>query len=157
VKLRKASGKPQIEGTLDKVAFDRISAEGNCRVSGKGAVLVWIEPEREPTKHFLNDLPLLKDEFDKWGGCFIFLSTAPGTDNVLFNPHGYKGLPSKSYSRSDIDPGILKNSGLGDLTLLMNYPLIILTDKDGNIVYSSSGYRIGIAQQILKNIRLLNN
>ncbi|MDP4221682.1 MAG: transglutaminase domain-containing protein [Bacteroidota bacterium] len=157
VKLRKASGKPLIEGTLDKNALDRITEEGNCRNSGKGAVLAWIEPEREPTKHFLNDLPLLKDEFDKWGGCFIFLSTASGTDSVLFNPRKSNGLPSNSYSRSDIDPGILESSGLKDLAPTISYPLIILVDNDGNIVYSSSGYKIGIAQQILKNIRLLTN
>ncbi len=152
VKIRQSAGKPEIEGTLDKALFERISG-----ATGKGAVLAWIEPEREPSKHFLNDLPLLKDEFDEWGGCFIFLSTASGTNSNFFNPAGFKGLPSNSSSRTDIDPGILKKSGIRNLAEPVSYPVIILTDKNGNIVYSSSGYRIGIAQQILKNIRLLSN
>ncbi len=41
-------------------------------LSSKGLVLVPIEPGKEPTRHLLNDLPALKEEFDRWGGCFVF-------------------------------------------------------------------------------------
>jgi hypothetical protein len=32
-------------------------------------------------------------------------------------------------------------------------PYVVMADKYGNILYSSSGYRIGVGEQILRNSR----
>ena len=60
----------------------------------KELVIIWIEPDKEPTKHIFNDLPLLKTELDAWGGYFLFLSDSDQNVNS-FNPRRLKGLACK--------------------------------------------------------------
>jgi hypothetical protein len=38
------------------------------------------------------------NEFEKWSGCFVFLSTTPGKDDNSFNPGEIKDLPSNTCS-----------------------------------------------------------
>ena len=38
----------------------------------KGLVIIWIDPEKEPTRHIFNDLPFLK------------ANLIPGEENFLF-------------------------------------------------------------------------
>ncbi len=70
--------------------------------------MAWIDSEREPTKHVLNDLPLLKTELDTWGGGFIFL-VDPASSASAINSHDLKGLPANSVSVFDKHLGILKS------------------------------------------------
>lgn len=59
-----------------------------------GLVICFIDPDKEPTKHLMNEFPALKGEFDKWRGRFLFV--VPGSKNSSsFNPEKYKGLPGK--------------------------------------------------------------
>ena len=120
-------------------------------VATKGFVISWIEPDKEPTKHILNDLPLLKTEMDAWGGCFIFLTAQSENDN--FNFKVLNGLPQKSLfgtdDKSEIFSSIAGNTSFSDAHL----PYIILADKNGNIIFRSEGYRIGIGEQILRKVR----
>jgi len=160
IKPRKETQRPEISGSLDMPLIDHINLGPASRKSfktEKGMVLAWIEPEKEPTKHLLNDLPLLKTELDSWGGCFLFLLTGSGKDEAVFNLPDYKGLPACSVSGFDTNMEILKGTGLTESGTGISYPFVILIDKKGNILYKSSGYRIGIGQEILKNIRFLQN
>jgi transglutaminase-like putative cysteine protease len=155
VKIKKDISPREVLGRLDlktkfflsdnrPVAIDTLMA--------KGIVMLWIEPDKEPTKHIFNDLPLLKTELDNWGGYFIFLTDQNGNDNIL-NFKALKGLPEKSLSGTDkgsvILRGLSENTPVTDLRL----PYIILADKAGNIIFRSEGYRIGIGEQILKKVR----
>jgi hypothetical protein len=45
----------------------------------------------------------------------------------------------------------LKNSL--NLQTELNLPVVMVLDKDGNVFFISTGYRIGIGEQILKYIR----
>ena len=71
---RKVSGQIDIEKFSDLTGIPTLSQ--SCR-KDNGLVIIWIEPEKEPTKHIFNDLPLLKPELDAWGGKFLFLSDTP--------------------------------------------------------------------------------
>jgi len=152
VNLRKDNMPPEISGRLDlKKVLDLIPVRESLadKILDKGVVMAWLEPEKEPTKHVLNDLPLLKKELDSWGGGFIFLVDQPVSGSE-FKPENYKGLPESSEAGNDNNLEILKtisNDGSG-----ISFPYIILVDKNGNIIFRSSGYRIGIGEQILKNI-----
>ena len=121
------------------------------KILDKGVVMAWLEPEKEPTKHVLNDLPLLKKELDSWGGGFIFLVDQPVSGSE-FKPENYKGLPESSEAGYDKNLEILKTISNDGSGAGISFPYIILVDKNGNIIYRSSGYRIGIGEQILKNI-----
>jgi chaperonin GroEL (HSP60 family) len=99
----------------------------------------------------LNDLPLLKTEFDSCGISFIFFSA-----DSLFKPlpvNNNKRLPSRYISCYDKDLQILNSLLDNNSVSSGSLPLIILADSRGNILYRSTGYRIGIGEQILKRIR----
>ena len=35
----------------------------------------------------------------------------------------------------------------------VEYPLVVLVDRDGQILYHSTGYKIGVVEQVLKAVR----
>lgn len=120
-------------------------------IAEKGLVMIWMEPGREPTRHILNDLPGLKDEFDKWGGWFVFL-TDPARNPEGFNPGSVAGIPENTLFASD-DGLELMTSMLGSGSSSRPLPVVLCCNSKGEILFSSEGYRIGTGQQILKKIR----
>ena len=154
IKLRKDVSPAEILGTIDlniKISLPDKSGITLKSIADKGIVFAWIDPDKEPTKHIFNDLPLLKSELDSWGGYFIFLSNQSEASNN-FKLESLKGLPANSLYSVDIDSKILKEITKCDSLSDIHFPYLVLTDKNGNIILKSEGYRIGIGEQILKKI-----
>jgi hypothetical protein len=154
IKLRKDVSPAEILGTIDlniKISLPDKSGITLKSIADKGIVLAWIDPDKEPTKHIFNDLPLLKSELDSWGGYFIFLSNESEASNN-FKLESIKGLPANSLYSVDIDSKILKEITKSVSLSDIHFPFLVLTDKNGNIILKSEGYRIGIGEQILKKI-----
>ncbi|HUV01030.1 MAG TPA: transglutaminase domain-containing protein [Bacteroidales bacterium] len=152
IKLRKDVSPAEILGTIDlniKISLPDKSGIILKSIADKGIVLAWIDPDKEPTKHIFSDLPLLKAELDSWGGYFIFLSNQSEASNN-FKLESIKGLPANSLYSVDIDSKILKEITKSVSLSDIHYPFLVLTDKNGNIILKSEGYRIGIGEQILK-------
>lgn len=120
-------------------------------VAEKGVVFMWIEPGREPTRHLLNDLPRLTGEYDAWGGSFVFL-TDPARTPGEFNPEAVKGSPANSVFVKDAGLEFMK-AALGEGASERPLPVVLFCNRDGEILFSSEGYRIGTGEQILKKIR----
>ncbi len=120
-------------------------------LSGKGVVLIWIEPGKEPTRHILNDLLQLKKEFDEWGGNFIFMYN-PSATSESFQPGDINGLPGNSIYAPDNELALMLSSLNGSMA---DHPLpvVVCCDRTGNILFLSEGYRIGTGEQIRKYIR----
>lgn len=121
----------------------------------KGIVLAFINPANEPTRHVMNDIPLLKADFEKWGGHFLFI-VPPANMSRDFQPAGYKNLPSGSLFMSDegnnLMKSILKSTGLKTTP---PYPFVMYVNSKGEITFMSMGYRIGIGENLLKASRSL--
>ncbi|MDP3180853.1 MAG: transglutaminase domain-containing protein [Bacteroidota bacterium] len=157
VELRKQSGELKLTGKLDFNALNlQKTSDGNVVslssvVLGKYTVLVVLDPDKEPSKHILNDLGPYVDHFNKWGGQFVFAMPAEkaGQAGVLKT---YQ-LPDKMESGIDTNDQILKaisavyGSGLKD-----KLPLVLFCDAAGNVYLFSSGYKIGMGEQLLKII-----
>ncbi len=151
--LRKEESRNEIscriaQGTITDIR--RSAGIQENKISEMGTVFIWIDPDKEPGIHIFNDLALLKTGLDSWGGQFIFLyGSDPG--GVKLDISEIKGLPENSCSGVDYRleklTGIL-NSGNPPGARL---PYVILIDTDGNIRFSSEGYRIGIGEQILRH------
>ncbi len=120
-------------------------------LADKGLVMIWIEPGKEPTRHILNDLPGLKGEFDKWEGRFIFL-TDPSRTPAGFDPASVEGQPERSLFAVDEGLKLLTSLTGGDAAG-KPLPVVICTDSRGEVLFSSEGYRIGTARQLLKKLR----
>lgn len=154
ITLRKHVAETNILGKLDiRRAAELFSNNKNLssNIKDKGTVIIWCDPEKEPTKHIFNNLPLLKSELDSWGGYFLFLQGKSETARS-FDPLTLKGLPANSLFGDD--PGLKFLNGSIDITTLPDekLPFVLVSDKEGNIVFTSSGYRIGIGEQILKHL-----
>jgi len=157
VESRKQSGELKPSGKLDFDALNLQKTSDNKTVSlssvvaGKYTVLVVLDPDKEPSKHILNDLGPYVDHFNKWGGQFVFAMPAEkaGQAGVLKT---YQ-LPAKLESGIDLGDQILNaisaiyGSGLKD-----KLPLVLFCDANGNVYLYSSGYKIGMGEQLLKVI-----
>lgn len=161
IKLRKDITENKIAGKINLRNFADLLDKNNKRTGNglslqnlikKGVVIIWIDPEKEPSKHIINDLPLLRNELDAWGGYFIFLS-ASAQSSSTYNPESLKGLPVNTWFGQDNQMALFKNSVEINPVPELRLPFAVMADKAGNILFTSAGYRIGIGEQILKHIR----
>ena len=139
---------------LDQAFLYESTAAELQEYADRGLLIVWIDHNREPSKHILNDLPLVKRELDELGCQLIFLSD-PAARSASYDPEQFRGLPVKSMFAFDRDLEILK-SLRGEPTSSVQLPFVIYSGPEGNIYYMSEGYRIGIGEQILKTIYKIN-
>ncbi len=118
---------------------------------GEGSVVVWIDPDREPTKHLVNDLIRLKESYESWKGSVVLI-VEPKKLTSGFKLENYAGLPSNVLFLKD-------TKGLRKVFLkaaLQNeyeeYPMAFVITHKGEVVYGSSGYKIGAGDEILSKL-----
>ena len=108
----------------------------------EGMLYVNLGEYSEPSKHLIVELKQLQKEMKQWGGMtFMVGPTAIGmtTWNLANTDLAYqKGL---------LEQRICEAAKLGSD---VSYPLVALIDKDGHILYHSTGYKIGVIEQVLK-------
>jgi hypothetical protein len=142
------SGKADLTAELRLFSGETVTP---LSMADKGLVFIWIEPGREPTRHILNDLPRLKSEYDAWGGQFILL-TDPERTPPGFTADQVSGTPENTLFAEDRELTFMRSVfGAGSDGRPM--PVVLCCDSDGNILFSSEGYRIGTGEQILKKLR----
>ena len=99
----------------------------------------------EPSKHLVVELKQLQKEMRAWGGMtFMVGPTSIGMPswNLVNTDFAYqKGL---------LEQRIMEATKCGSD---IQYPLVALIDKDGHIRYHSTGYKIGVIEQVLKAAR----
>lgn len=155
IELKKDFSDSENLGRIDPETIVNLHDNTKIRLDAiikNGVVITWIDPDKEPTKHVFNDLPLLKTELDTWGGYFIFLTSQTGTEKY-FNFKALTGLPDRSLFGTDSSSELL-GIACGKTSLTdIRFPYTIIIDKSGTIVFRSEGYRIGIGEQILKKVK----
>lgn len=150
INIRKENESGRTTSSIDLKSILSLFDQGDPGRPGlkdKGIVILWVDPDKEPTKHIINDLPHLKKQFDEWGGYFLFL-TDPGCKWDGFTGDELKLMPARVLFGHDttILKSVNKTSGASATKL----PFVVVADKNGNILYSSSGYRIGIGEDLLR-------
>ncbi len=120
----------------------------DCSINN-GTVLVWLDPDKEPTKHVLKDFEGLKPTFDVLNIPFIFI--LPNDDRAkVFNPAEYQLPANAVFVNDDVllkDFESATNSNFDD-----QLPVLTLLSANNDIFYLSSGYKIGAGDQLLKVI-----
>lgn len=115
-----------------------------------GVLLIWIDPDKEPSKHVMADLPAVKGLLDKWDGEVVFLLQKDKLTKS-FNPENFKNLPARTTYVYDLNSRFIQEiSKMKGHELVKNLPVVIVSDKQGNMYYFSEGYKIGIGEQIAK-------
>jgi transglutaminase-like putative cysteine protease len=156
ITLRKSGQAPEVLGSLNPVwpvkSMDSKPFQWKGILDAKQSIICWVDPDKEPSKHIFQDLASLKKEIDKLNCPFIFMVP----ENKLpagFSPESWKNLPATS--RFVVLPDLLSLNELEKVTgksLSGQFPIVIMIDKDGRVTYLSSGYKIGIGEEIIKLI-----
>ncbi len=122
-------------------------------VGNKDLVVAVIDPDKEPTKHLMEDIQLVKKGFEDWGGNLLLI-VAKDKLNSAFSPSIYKNLPKNCFFGYD-STGDITNAI--DLMCGQNpgpqFPQISIINAKGEIMFYSEGYSIGMGETILKNLK----
>jgi len=151
IELRTNMAPPPVLGTIDLKMFLHDLERGKSMKiqSSRGIVAAWLEPDKEPTKHFISDLKLKKREFEKQKGNILLLFQNE-KDKLEFQkknrvelPDGILYLVAEPNAIKDISMAI--NKKVGD-----QLPVISFINAKGDLLYISEGYRIGTGDELLR-------
>lgn len=109
-----------------------------------GMLYVNLGEYSEPSKHLIVELRQLQKEMKQWGGMTFMVGPAT------------IGMPSWGLANTDFAyrKGLLEQRIVEAAKIdKVEYPLVALIDKDGRILYHSTGYKIGVVEQVLKAAR----
>ncbi|MGD0342330.1 MAG: transglutaminase-like domain-containing protein [Bacteroidales bacterium] len=149
IKIRHENKRQEVLGKaeLTKILIGIDDEEDKYKsMAGRDAIIAWLETDKEPSRHVLNDFMRMRREFDSWGGAFVFF-TVGGT---TISPEERQKLPFNSLFSDDSGLSVLH----GDISCKEipsnNFPFLLLVNKNGDIIFKSEGYRIGTGEQILQ-------
>lgn len=114
---------------------------------------IWIDPEREPTKHLLRELRERREQFEDLG---ITVLLCLGDDRAadFADPDMYGALPCGTRLIRDADYRFFSQVQGGlQAELPMNFPMVAAADGKGTVRYASAGYQIGTAGYILDSLQ----
>jgi len=162
VTLRQSSQKPEPIGKLDfsKLNVHTLPAKTSENlqklIEGQNLVIALLNPEEEPSKHVLDDLIGYVEYFKTWPGKFVFVAAEDRTQ--LAKVLDSYALPENQIRGYDENGALLKMlTDLFGSDVKENLPLVLLSDSKGDIYLFSSGYKIGIGEQMLKLFPVLSN
>lgn len=158
--MREDKSDIQVIGALDAEA--KFMKEGDSEPStilnttGRGYfVLGVIRSRHEPTTHTIRDFVRNAAAFEKWGRKMILLFESEKDFNA-FNKTEYGTLPSNIVFGVDKGGEITKMLTEGaKISNATARPIFVIADTFGRIVYSTSGYSIGVGEQMLTTINKL--
>jgi hypothetical protein len=96
----------------------------------------------EPSKHLVVELRQLQKEMKQWGGMTFMVGPA-----TIGMPSWGLVNTDFAYQKGLLEKRIVEAAKIGTN---IQYPLVALIDKDGRILYHSTGYKIGVIEQVLK-------
>jgi transglutaminase-like putative cysteine protease len=157
IKMPEVVRKVQVLGIIDMNTKITLTAGKETTLkdlsSGNGVMLCFADPDKEPTKHILQDLPAQSDELNRWGGGILFL-VPDDKLSTAFDHTVFKNLPKNNVWGVDNKRSLL-NETVSALKISFedNFPLTLLLTNNGGIIYYSSGYKIGTGEDIIKTIK----
>lgn len=123
--------------------------------TGRGFyILCFVAPNHEPSAHALNDISAARASLDK-SGLPIMVILPSQEAYSRFDRSLYPNMPTKTYFGSDIDGKIAdelrRELRLGERDM----PIIVIADTFNRIVFSTSGYGVGLDSKLAEAIHKL--
>jgi hypothetical protein len=153
VSLRSENMKPKVLGSVNITRLLTLMDDEMDKfksMAGRNTILFWLESDKEPSKHVINDLIQVEKEMTGKGCAFLFYNIG-GTS---INPDIKAKLPYNSLFGDDSNLDILRNDIKCSVLGRNVFPIVIFVNTRGEIVYLSEGYHIGTGEELLK---LLNS
>lgn len=131
-------------------SLGRSSVELDSLMIDPGAIIAFIEPGREPSKHLLRELGELRAELERVGAriCLV-IDDAHLTES--FRAHDFEHLPSTARFCLDKD-GTCRAAVTASLTAgsRCGLPLVLVVDPKRSVRYVSAGYKLGTGTDVLR-------
>ena len=110
-------------------------------------VLGLLDGGSEPTTHAMQDISILKEKFDEWGGNMIFVFQDEKNLNN-FKLKNFNELPS------NVTLGVEDGTMLSEVVSNMKFhnkslPVFIIANSNNEVVFVLQGYTIGLGERIL--------
>jgi transglutaminase-like putative cysteine protease len=149
----KESQDQQVHGKLDREVLSGLLEDQSDRIRGSEYItLAMIQPDKEPSKHILNDIQAVRADFEKVDNSLVFIIQRKDL-SATFDPSDYPNLPDRTiFKLVDQDPAALLGIEL-DVTRRSS-PEVMIVNPQGVIIYYSGGYRIGIGTDLLRACRI---
>jgi hypothetical protein len=152
--IRNTETAPVVYGKFDLQAAVRSVRDSRTHTlenlsNSKGLVIVWIDPDKEPTKHVMADFQGMHEWFEKWGGGMLFITNKDAGGNYS-SLNIFSRLPQQSLFCYE-DSSVLMNSVKSMLKnpAQLSYPVVAVLNPGGEVNYLSEGYRIGLGEQVV--------
>ena len=120
--------------------FDGVSLSDYA--SMPGMLYVNLGEYSEPSKHLIVELLQQQKQMAAWGGMTFMV----GPQSIGMEQWGLSNTDF-AYRAGDLEANLLQSLRV---ELNGNYPLVALIAADGTIRYYSTGYKIGVIEQVLK-------
>lgn len=135
--------------------FDKAKSEAVSLLSTTGRgyfVLTLLDAGTEPTNHVLKDLERAKSALKSWTRP-IMLLFRDATDLGAFHREEFPDLPNNVHVGYDMDQRLIKEILANiDEAKPLEYPMIVVADSFGRVVFISQGYTIGIGDRLATQI-----
>lgn len=114
-----------------------------------GAIVAWMEPEREPTKHLIREISELAGPFDEIGAPIVLVA-GDSEWASSFDPSRYPQLPACTLIVRDSAyaalPGFISQPPASEA----GFPHLFVLDGQDQIRYTASGYKIGTGKEAFR-------
>lgn len=122
----------------------------------KGTTFIWIEPEREPSKHLLREMKEMKREWDSLAVSINFFIHEDKWDTAQ-NLFTDEELPKNItfFKETTHNGGLQKITT--DVQVGRDFPIVFVTDKLKQIRHISEGYKLGISKEVVDVYKQLEN
>lgn len=120
------------------------TAKKNENLSVEGLhIVAYLDGGSEPTTHAMQDISILKEKFEKWGGEMKF---------VFKDEESFDNFKLKKFN--DLPANVVYEVGANKVFETTNsLPLFMILNEDGETLFEKNGYTIGLGEQLLKFIR----
>lgn len=160
--LREDNDDIQVIGNIDPEAKFLLAENPNreetsiLATTGRGYFIIGILGSRqEPTNHAMRDIAAIHNSFNNWDRSIILLFKDEANWKN-FDTQEFGTLPHTITYGIDSDGSITRM--VADAMRLKNtnaFPVFIIADTFGRVVFVSQGYTIGVGEQMMKVIRKL--
>lgn len=154
MKVRDAVEKREVLGKINADLHFVVEHSGKTekiQLPVKGyTVLALTGVNQEPSNHFIRDMSNMKADFEAKGIPMYFLF-ANEASLQKFARHDFKPLPENMLLGYDLQGRVGKM--LAERLQLKNadnLPLIVMVNQQGEVVFISQGYRVGLGTQIIR-------
>lgn len=143
LKADRAQALPSISPEI-KVTADSIALANYAGV--KGMLFINLGDYREPSKHLVNEMLQLREDFNHWGGNMYIISPTDALSAIA----PFKSADVIAYTDNATYPLQAALAQALQMEAEPRYPFVAFVTNTGQILYHSEGYSIGSAEQILK-------